>query len=179
MDLNLDFNNPDIVKMFKDDAYIFHTDKNGLQKKYNPIFGDDRKCICGHRYYRHFDSWDEMATVGCKYCGCDHFIEMPTKCELCETPLEEGKFVDLSPYFLCESCADEKIKETEPVPEYGDLMILERWIECVKSGGFIDCDGEGYYSDGKLMYRYPMVKPSHFFKGKVDTKRTHIVWINR
>lgn len=41
--------------------------------KYNPNFGDDRLCKCGHTYYRHFDSYEDMEAVGCKYCQCFHF----------------------------------------------------------------------------------------------------------
>ncbi len=46
-----------------------------VNKKYNPNYGDNRKCKCGHSYYRHFDSWADMRNVGCKYCGCDEFVE--------------------------------------------------------------------------------------------------------
>lgn len=42
---------------------------------YNPDYGNDRKCQCGHDYYRHFDTYDEMEPVGCKYCHCDEFVE--------------------------------------------------------------------------------------------------------
>lgn len=45
----------------------------GIMKKYNPNYGDDKLCKCGHPYYRHFDSWDGMKPVGCKYCRCDEF----------------------------------------------------------------------------------------------------------
>ena len=45
-------------------------------KKYNPNYGDDRLCECGHTYYRHFDSWAEMENVGCKYCQCYDFQEV-------------------------------------------------------------------------------------------------------
>jgi hypothetical protein len=38
-------------------------------KGYDPKFGDNRLCLCGHPYYRHFDTYEEMAPVGCKYCG--------------------------------------------------------------------------------------------------------------
>jgi len=31
-------------------------------------------CICGHTYHRHFDSYENMRPVGCKYCGCDCFV---------------------------------------------------------------------------------------------------------
>lgn len=42
---------------------------------YDENFGDDKICKCGHSYYRHFDSWDNMYPVGCKYCGCNDFQE--------------------------------------------------------------------------------------------------------
>lgn len=43
-------------------------------KEYNPDFGDGKLCKCGHSYYRHFDSYENMAPVGCKYCECDEFV---------------------------------------------------------------------------------------------------------
>lgn len=42
---------------------------------YNPEFGDDRICECGHQYHRHFDSYNQMDPVGCKYCECYIFKE--------------------------------------------------------------------------------------------------------
>lgn len=44
---------------------------------YNPVFGDDKICKCGHSYYRHFDGYEEPddMDVGCKYCDCWTFIE--------------------------------------------------------------------------------------------------------
>lgn len=42
---------------------------------YNPNYGDDRTCICGHPYHRHFDSYEDMSNVGCKYCQCFDFEE--------------------------------------------------------------------------------------------------------
>lgn len=45
------------------------------KKKYNPNYGDNRMCVCGHTYYRHFDAWNDMEAVGCKYCGCQEFVE--------------------------------------------------------------------------------------------------------
>ena len=50
--------------------YLFHE-----ERKYKPNYGDDRECVCGHSYIRHFDPYDEMAAVGCKYCGCVSFKE--------------------------------------------------------------------------------------------------------
>ena len=42
-------------------------------EKYDPDFGDDKVCKCGHKYYRHFDTYEEMYPCGCKYCGCYAF----------------------------------------------------------------------------------------------------------
>jgi hypothetical protein len=42
---------------------------------YDRAFGDDRVCTCGHPYYRHFDTYERMAHVGCKYCACYAFQE--------------------------------------------------------------------------------------------------------
>ena len=44
-------------------------------KSYNPKYGDDRMCVCGHKYYRHFDTYEDMRAVGCKYCECHDFNE--------------------------------------------------------------------------------------------------------
>jgi hypothetical protein len=44
-------------------------------QEYNPKFGDDKECECGHSYYRHFDSYEKMEPIGCKYCHCFHFKE--------------------------------------------------------------------------------------------------------
>lgn len=43
---------------------------------YNPDYGDSRECVCGHSYYRHFDSFENMEACGCKYCDCYEFVEV-------------------------------------------------------------------------------------------------------
>jgi len=40
---------------------------------YDPKFGDNKFCECGHPYERHFDSCERMEPVGCKYCECYEF----------------------------------------------------------------------------------------------------------
>lgn len=60
-------------------------------KKYNPNYGDDRVCKCGHSYYRHFDTYEGMEAVGCKYCECFEFEEAtPEQQELLKNV---GKYV--------------------------------------------------------------------------------------
>ena len=39
--------------------------------RYDKNYGDQRLCLCGCPYERHFDSYEDMAPVGCKYCFDD------------------------------------------------------------------------------------------------------------
>jgi hypothetical protein len=48
---------------------INFTEESFLELKFNPNFGDDKECECKHSYYRHFDPYENMENVGCKYCG--------------------------------------------------------------------------------------------------------------
>jgi hypothetical protein len=49
-------------------------------KHYNPNYGDYKFCECGHSYFRHFDSYDPFhSPIGCKYCECEEFKEVPLK----------------------------------------------------------------------------------------------------
>lgn len=79
-----------LVKEYEDSLKEKKEDAPGLEKeekpyiitetvkesyKYNPKYGDDRECECGHSYYRHFDPYEDMCTVGCKYCDCYRFKE--------------------------------------------------------------------------------------------------------
>lgn len=49
-----------------------------VERFYNPKFGDDKLCVCGHGYYRHFDSYENMYPCGCKYCDCLTWHDTPT-----------------------------------------------------------------------------------------------------
>jgi O-acetyl-ADP-ribose deacetylase (regulator of RNase III) len=42
--------------------------------EFNPKYVDKYGCKCGHPYERHFDSYEDNAPVGCKYCICQDFI---------------------------------------------------------------------------------------------------------
>lgn len=80
------------------------------------------------------------------------------------------------------------MEKLEKIPEYGDLMTIERFSDCVKSGSFIDYDGYGYWAT-ETQCSSLSVKPSQFYKSKKicgkdisDLKpewATHIVWFNR
>lgn len=68
--------------------------------------------------------------------------------------------------------------------EFGDIMTIEEWEDCVACGAFIDYDGYGHFCnpDTNEMEGDIDVYPS--LKGKKqynEEKRnwTHITWFNR
>lgn len=46
-----------------------------VERFYNPDYGDDRVCKCGHRYIEHFLIEDHYPW-GCCYCSCLRFEEV-------------------------------------------------------------------------------------------------------
>jgi len=44
-----------------------------INRLWNENHDQNDECVCGHVYHRHFDSWEDMRPVGCKYCECDTF----------------------------------------------------------------------------------------------------------
>lgn len=50
-------------------------EKPYVRGKYNPKYGDNKICECGHTYDRHFDSYEDNYPCGCKYCRCYKFKE--------------------------------------------------------------------------------------------------------
>lgn len=65
-----------------------------------------------------------------------------------------------------------------PIPEYGDHMTMEEFLDSVKCGGFIDYDGHGKYATDKIMTDI-IVRPSDYKKGLIKKEYTHVVWFNR
>lgn len=63
-----------IKEATKDHPYLA-TIRNEVVLTYNPQYGDYRVCQCTHVYVKHFDTYEEMAVVGCKYCDCETFTE--------------------------------------------------------------------------------------------------------
>lgn len=58
----------------KEQPYLY-TQRIVTDRHYNGDYGGGRACECGHAYYRHFDSYEDMEPVGCKYCPCYDFVE--------------------------------------------------------------------------------------------------------
>jgi hypothetical protein len=67
----------DIVKDIPSNEMILltHALTVQLERLWDENRDQDAPCLCGHSYYRHFDSWDGMEPIGCKYCECWTFKE--------------------------------------------------------------------------------------------------------
>jgi len=71
-----------------------------------------------------------------------------------------------------------KTPEFKKISNYGDVMSLESFIECVKDGGFIDYDGFGrYVKDDKESDIN--IYPSDIGYGAVRKDFDTIIWFNR
>jgi hypothetical protein len=68
--------------------------------------------------------------------------------------------------------------ELSDLPDYGDVMSLEHFIDCVKSGGFINYDGWGnYVIDGKKTNID--IYPSDVKNDAIRKDFNTIIWFNR
>lgn len=66
----------------------------------------------------------------------------------------------------------------KPIPKYGDLMTMEEFAECVKTGMFIDDDGDGYYAfENSMTDQYADL--SLISAGQQPKEFTHVVWFNK
>ena len=66
----------------------------------------------------------------------------------------------------------------KPIPDYGDLMTLEEFIQHVENGYFIDYDGQGEYATDTHVTGITVI-PSDIIKGNINEEYTHVVWYNR
>jgi hypothetical protein len=90
-----------------------------VHRKYNPEYGDERICICGHSYYRHFDSYEAMYPIGCKYCWCRHFIERTNQkllsCPTCKYTISPELLDEMYKYSQYCHCGENHLSEFEKV----------------------------------------------------------------
>lgn len=65
------------------------------------------------------------------------------------------------------------------IPDYGEVFHLDQFIEDCKHNTYIDYDGSGYYSDGKVMFTDEQVLPSDIVRGKINYSYKFVIWFNR
>ena len=91
------------------------------------------------------------------------------------TPRELRHVADV----LEEAERSEQMMPLKPLPDYGELMPIDEFVEAVNSGMFIDDDGSGYYATAKGMSDV-LALPSLVRKGIVPHRTfTHVMWFNK
>jgi len=84
----------------------------------------------------------------------------------------------------CTECGHEQEVTWEEIPDYGDLMTLDHFIQMVKCGGFINYDGMGNLATKDKMscleIRPSMIKRDIIYQdSRLTSIYTHVVWFNR
>lgn len=114
---------------------------------------------------------------------CDKYNEMSDECaneglsykDFCE----RAKDVKEQLYFIGKHMRLKKSPTVEYGKEWkGDLYTLERFIDLVKNGGFIDDDGFGYYATDEVKSDIT-IYPSDIMENIYRKDFTHIIWFNR
>lgn len=64
----------EFVRLIEQEEIVNHSppvvsEEDQIAEQYDSNYGDNKPCLCGHPYYRHFDTYDNMSAVGCKYCS--------------------------------------------------------------------------------------------------------------
>ena len=66
---------------------------------------------------------------------------------------------------------------TEEIPDYGDVMTIKEWNECVECGLFTNYDGCGYFcKDGKMDRTLEVFSPK---AAQTEIDATHVCWFNK
>jgi len=68
--------------------------------------------------------------------------------------------------------------ELSELSEYGDVMSIEDFIDTVKSGGFIDYDGFGYYVKDDKETNIVII-PSDVKHNSIRKEFNEVIWFNR
>lgn len=62
----------DINELQTLDVIVYNIEKR-VARLWDENHDQDAICKCNHPYHRHFDGYDDMRAVGCKYCECGTF----------------------------------------------------------------------------------------------------------
>ena len=73
------------------------------------------------------------------------------------------------------------IRSPIPIPDYGELMTKQDFINNVMLAAYTDYDGSGYYANATSYFRDVPAIPSEIYTGKIVTGPdiTHVVWFNK
>lgn len=89
-------------RISKDRLISEYRESQGLAPIWDENHDENDICLCGHWYYRHFDSYENMRPIGCKYCDCYIFKSANIDPEYAEKCYQEKR----CPFPNCETPPD-------------------------------------------------------------------------
>jgi len=133
-----------------------------------------------------------------EYCNIDECdpIETHTKyLDACNHSWVDARFpIDKDGYTpaiqlsgeYCQKCDKRRagnftdVDWSHDLPDYGDLLTLEEFVETCRDGGFINYDGSGYYCNGDNGEAQNIsARPGNITRDRIDYRFTHVMWYNR
>ena len=69
-------------------------------------------------------------------------------------------------------------RETEEIPNFGDVLTMEEFIECCQMEGFINYDGYGCYATKDTMF-CDVILPSYVTRRNNIKNYPYVIWFNR
>ncbi len=85
--------------------------------KWSAEHDQDELCACGHRYERHFDTYENMLAVGCKYCECATFQRAALPADAPPKPVCICTGLSTGHYPECPAHPNRATQEPTPRPE--------------------------------------------------------------
>lgn len=67
----------------------------------------------------------------------------------------------------------------EPLPNYGDHMTIDEFVQTCQSGGFIDYDGHAALATDSAVSDQDVCPSEIIADRQLPSWATHVVWFNR
>lgn len=116
--------------------YVIKLIGSTTYRTFNPKYPIDSYCICGHQYHRHFDGYESMPRMSCKYCGCHDFIDASN---IYDSEFMKLFHINYGSYFKCDSFMDRfnllgydlYYEIFNEIREYDYYVLSDRYIKYI------------------------------------------------
>ncbi len=131
--------------------------------------------------YCNIDEHDPIKTEMKYLDACNHSwadSRYPVKDDSNREPLSSGEY--------CVKCGKTRpgnftdVDWSNDLPDYGDLMDLQEFVEACQCGGFINYDGSGHYCNGDNGEANNVpARPGNITRDRIEYRFSHVMWYNR
>lgn len=68
---------------------------------------------------------------------------------------------------------------TRKIPDYGEVMTLQEFVEQCKHHFFMNDDGSGYYAESTETMTDLVCRPSDVANGNITEGYNYVIWFNK